>query len=161
MHDLNIVSVNVRGLNSVEKRNAFYKWSEQNNFDAVLLQETYYVEKFKEKYDFIWNDISIHNFSDSPYSRGVSILFRKEIDVNIINVHRSNDARKLLVNVKIYDNLITFINVYAPNNENASIAFFNRLKSFTTKHSCEGSKMILCGDFNCNFEKKNDKFNRY
>ena len=48
--------------------------------------------------------------------------------------HRFNDARKLLVNVKIYDNLITFINVYAPNNENARIAFFNRLKSFTTKH---------------------------
>ena len=49
------------------------------------------------------------------------ILFRKEIDINIINVHRSNDARKLLVNVKIYDNLITFINVYAPNNENAPL----------------------------------------
>ena len=51
-------------------------------------------------------------------------MFRKEIDVNIINVHRSNDARKLLVNVKIYDKLITFINVYAPNNENARIDFF-------------------------------------
>ena len=34
------------------------------------------------------------------------------------------------------------------------------LKSFTTKHSCEGSKMILCGDFNCNFDKKNDKSNK-
>ena len=108
MHDLNIVSVYVRGLNSVEKRNVFYKWLEQNNFDVVLLQETHYVEK-KEKYDFIWNGISFHNFSDSPYSRGVSILFRKEIDINIIKVHRSNDARKLLINVKIYDNLITFI----------------------------------------------------
>ena len=53
MHDLNIVSVNVRGLNSVEKRSVFYKWLEQNNFDVVLLQETHYVEKFKEKYDFI------------------------------------------------------------------------------------------------------------
>ena len=87
-------------------------------------------------------------------------MFRTDIDINIINVHRSNDARKLLVNVKIYDNLITFINVYAPNNENARIAFFNRLKSFTTKHSCESSKMILCGDFNCNFDKKNDKSNK-
>ena len=73
----------------------------------------------------------IHNFSDTSYSKGVSNVFRKEIDVNVNNVHRSNDARKLLAYVKIYDDLITFLNVYAPNNENAHIAFFNRLKSFT------------------------------
>ena len=51
--------------------------------------------------------------------------------------------------------LITFINVYAPNNENARIVF-KRLKSFITKHFCKGIKMILFGDFNSNFEKKND-----
>ena len=52
MHDLNIVSVNVRGLNSVEKRNVFYKWLEQNNFDVVLLQETHYVEKKENMISF-------------------------------------------------------------------------------------------------------------
>ena len=67
MHDLNIVSVNVRRLNSVEKRSIFYKWFEQNNFDVVLLQETHHVVKCKETYDFIRNGISIHNFSDSPF----------------------------------------------------------------------------------------------
>ena len=105
MHDLIIVSVNVRGLTCRKKKSLFFfKCLEQNNFDVVLLQETHYVEMFKEKYYSIWNGISIHNFSDSAYSRGVSVLFRKEIDVNIIYVHRSNDARKRLDNIKIFDN---------------------------------------------------------
>lgn len=121
MHNLNIISVNVRGLNSYEKRNKFYIWLEQNRFDVVLLQETHFIEKYKDNYDSRWNGNCIHAFSDSPYSRGVSILFRKELNVDILNVHKSEDARKLLVNVKIDDTLITFINVYAPNTEKARI----------------------------------------
>ena len=70
-------------------------------------------------------------------------MFRKEIDVSIINVHSSNDVRKLLVNVKIDDNIITFINVYATSNENALIALFDRVKPLTTIYYCEGSKKIF------------------
>lgn len=40
-----------------------------------------------------------------------SILFCKELNLDILNVHKSNDARKLLVNAKIDDTLITLINV--------------------------------------------------
>lgn len=139
MHNLNIISVNVRGLNSNEKRNKFYIWLEQNRFDVVLLQETHFIDKYKENYDSRWNSNCIHSFSDSPYSRGVSILFRKELNVDIINEHKSDDARKLLVNVKIDDTLITFVNVHAPNTENARIGIFNRLRSFTSTHSIQGS----------------------
>lgn len=42
-------------------------------------------------------------------------FFRKERNVDIPNVHLSDDVRKLQVNVKIDDTLISFINVYAPN----------------------------------------------
>lgn len=45
------------------------------------------------------------------------LLLRKERNVDIPNVHISDDVRKLLVNVKIDDTLITFINVYAPNTQ--------------------------------------------
>lgn len=45
------------------------------------------------------------------------LLFRKECNVDIPNVHLSDDVRKILVNVKIDDTLITFINVYAPNTQ--------------------------------------------
>lgn len=45
------------------------------------------------------------------------LLFRKKCNVDIPNVHLSDDVRKILVNVKIEDTLITFINVYAPNTQ--------------------------------------------
>lgn len=37
-----------------------------------------------------------------------------------------------LVNVKIDENLTTFIYIYAPNTENTRIRFFNRIRSFTS-----------------------------
>lgn len=47
------------------------------------------------------------------------------------------------VNVKIDDTLIRFINVYAPNMENTRMRFFNRLTTFTSKHSIPGSKVFF------------------
>lgn len=46
MHNLNFISVNVRELNSYEKRNRLYVWLEQNRFDVVLLQKTHFIDKY-------------------------------------------------------------------------------------------------------------------
>lgn len=123
MQNVNITSVNVRGLNTYEKRNKFFTWVNQSKIDVLLLQETHFLEKFKEKYDTNWNGKSIHAFSDSAYSRGVSILFRKELDVQILNTHKSEDARKVLVNVTLNDEILSFVSIYAPNSDNARIPF--------------------------------------
>lgn len=112
MQNVNITSVNVRGLNTYEKRNNFFTWVNQSTIDVLLLQETHFVEKIKEKYDTNWNGKSIYAFSDSAYSRDVSILFRKELDVQILNTHKSEDARKVLVNVKLIDEILSFVSIY-------------------------------------------------
>ena len=76
-----------------------------------------------------WNGKTIHSFSDSSFSRGVSILFSKKCNIDILNVHKSNDGRKLLVNAKIEDELLTIVNVYAPNKESDGLLrFLNSLK---------------------------------
>ena len=64
-----------------------------------------------------WDGKTIHSFSDSSFSRGVSILLSKKYNLDILNVHKSNDDRKLLVNGKIDDEFLTIVNVYAPNKE--------------------------------------------
>ena len=53
------------------------------------------------------------NFGTS-HSKGTAILFRAKFD--IINCHKSEDSRILLVNLKIEDETLTLINIYAPNN---------------------------------------------
>lgn len=157
MANLDLVSVNVRGLNSSEKRDKKFSWLEDNKTNITLLQETHFIEKREELYDRKWNGKAIHAFSDSPFSRGVSVLFNKECIIDILNVHKSNDGRKLLVNAKIDETLLTIVNLYAPNKESDRIAFFNSLNTFISSHTPQDSKLIIGGDFNCNLNKENDK----
>lgn len=49
---------------------------------------------------------------DFLYNRGVFLFFCKECYVDIFNVYLFDDVRKFLVNVKIDDIFILFINVY-------------------------------------------------
>ena len=71
---LNIISVNTRGLNSKEKRDKFYRWIIDTKLDVILIQETHFVEKM-----LCNTNVAGMGFSDSPFSRGVSILFRNLI----------------------------------------------------------------------------------
>lgn len=61
-----------------------------------MLQKTHCIDKYKENHDSrFWNDNCINAFLDSSYNRGVFLLFRKERNVDIPNVHLSDDVRKL------------------------------------------------------------------
>lgn len=91
MANLDLVSVNVRGLNSSEKRDKLFSWLDDNKINITLLQETHFIEKRAELYDRKWNGKAIHAFSDYPFSRGVSVLCNKECNIDILNVHKSND----------------------------------------------------------------------
>lgn len=75
---LKIISVNARGLNLKEKREKLYSWISDTNIDICFLQETHYIEKNEFQYNCNWSGKSIHAFSDSNFSRGVSILFKKK-----------------------------------------------------------------------------------
>ena len=68
----------------------------------------------------------MHSFSDSTFSRGVSVLIRKDLDIEILNSHSSVDGRKLLLNVKFDNNICTIVNIYAPNTELSRIDFFQK-----------------------------------
>ena len=106
MEKLEFISVNTRGLNCIEKRTKFYDWFRDIKIDIIFLQETHFIEKNELKYNSRWFGKSVHNFSNSAHSRGVSILFRKDLDFEIINVHKSDDGRKLLINIQYEGNCI-------------------------------------------------------
>lgn len=95
MDQLNFVFANVRGLNTKEKRLKFYNWLSDSKVDIAFIQETHYVERNEFLYNSIWPGKSIHCYSDSSLSRGVSILIRKGLEIEILAIHRSNDGRKI------------------------------------------------------------------
>ena len=157
MSKLNIVPVNARGLNTKEKRIKFYSWLKDSKIDIAFLQETHYIKKNENLYNCFWFGKSIHCFSDSSHSRGVSVLLKDGLDIEILDVHISNDGRKLLFNAKCHSTEITFVNIYAPNNETYRIQFFKRIKSFINYYSNNTPNIILSGDFNCKLDNLTDK----
>ena len=147
---------------SMKKEKKIYNWLLEYKFDIILLQETHFIQKYEEKYNFDWKGNSFHAFSDSVHSRGVSILIKNGLDLKILNVNKSNDGRKIIMNIVLNDRTFTIVNVYAPNDTQNRIDFFKRLNSFIRKHNpCEN--IILSGDFNCHLGTCNeqDKSIRY
>ena len=63
MSELQIVSVNVRGLRG-DKRHTVFRWLLDNKYDIALLQETYCTRSFVDKFKKGWNGEILHNVSD-------------------------------------------------------------------------------------------------
>ena len=128
MDKLKLVSLNARGLNTDEKRLKLHEWLRDTGVDIALIQETHCVEKHTLKYDSRWFGKSINGFSDSCLSKGVSILFKKDKSISIIDSHRSIDDRKLLVNLQYEETTFTIIKVYAPKHDQQRLEFFQTIK---------------------------------
>ena len=155
---LSFLSLNARGLNTYKKRITLFEWIRDSNFDIICLQETHFVKEHEFIYNSRWFGNKIHCFSDSVHSRGVTILFKQNSSVEILNYHQSIDGRRLLVNLKYNEKLITIVNVYAPNAESSRSAFFKRLMSWVSQYPMNLEGLIVCGDFNCQLDRKqNDK----
>ena len=135
--------------------NYLWFWKYVNPF-----QDTYhfnhfnlYIEKYIFKYDSRWTGKSVHCFSDSSFSRGLSILFKKELNIEIIEKHRSLDGRRLLLLVKMHDIIFLPYNIYAPNTIKKRVSFFKKLNIFLQNQSItEHDSIIMCGDFNCKID---------
>ena len=76
MEHISHISINIRGLNSDDKRNKLYEWLKIINCDIAFIQETHFIEIKKDIYDKNWDGIIVNGYSDSQFSRGVSVLFK-------------------------------------------------------------------------------------
>lgn len=78
MEQLEFISVNVKGINTPEKRKKIYSWLNKCNTEIILLQETHFIEKHESLYNLKWKGKLFHAFSDSTFSKGVPILFKEK-----------------------------------------------------------------------------------
>ena len=145
---LNIVSLNVRGLRG-KKRYNIYRWLRDNEFSVCLLQETYCTKGFDGIVNKGWNGEIVHSYSPSAHSKGVSILFAKSLVCNIISTHSDDVGRTLLVNVEINGVYYSICNVYCPNEVSERVNFLKQTKLFIQQHAISKQNILLGGDFNC------------
>ena len=124
MPRLVISTVNLRGLVESTSRKLTFSTFREEKCDIVCIQEAHCTVNNVNAITNDWKGESVCCFTDSPFSRGVCILFKEGVDIKIINKHVSDDGSMVIVNV-LYDNdPITLFNVYAPNSDSSRCVFF-------------------------------------
>ena len=88
MNELKIISVNVRGLNTYEKRVKIYDWLSDSKKDIAILQETHYVERNITKYDarWFWKNRYIH-FQILVFQEEFLFCLEKDLDIENCKIH--------------------------------------------------------------------------
>ena len=144
---LTLLSLNVRGLNDLSKRRKTYHALRRTRADILLLQETHSSHSSQRFWRSMWGAKMLSSHG-SPASCGVSILFRRHLKVEILDVFRDLRGRLLIAKCKIGSETFVIANVYAPNNDDPD--FFVEVAEQIMdmgEPTC-----IVAGDFNMTFQ---------
>ena len=134
------------------KRQSLFHWSKDNRIDILCLQETFSTKDNCSSVYNDWEGETYHSLSDSSHSRGVSILIWSGFEYNFLSCNRSQDGRRIILNIECDNEILCIVSVYAPNQEQNRIDFFKKLICWIDQHSSNDNGIILCGDFNCAIE---------
>ena len=139
---LKIVSLNVRGMISKNKRDKICLWLRRHKVDIACLQETHCTKQKLETFQNSWNGISKYGLTHSSHSKGVGILFGSKLNVNIENYKSLNDGRILLINFWLEKVQYTIVNCYAPNEEKERILWMNKCEPWIRENTTNSLVMI-------------------
>lgn len=109
------VTWNCKGLNGAIKRGYILAHLKKLDMDICFLQETHLKNQDHNRLCNNWIGPIFHsNFGAK--SRGTAILIKKTLPFIASKIILDSQGRFIIVTGKLYDNLITLVNVYATNN---------------------------------------------
>ena len=146
-HDLKIISFNVRGLNNAKKRMSIFRHLSTNQCDIAFLQETYSSVHDVSRWLQEWGG-SGYFVHGTKHSRGVAILLRKNLGIDVIDTILDSKGRFIILKIKSNEVYFNLINIYAPNKEKDQLLFLNDLKSKINKKNSFLQGMFLYGQHN-------------
>ena len=132
--DFSIVSLNVRGLAAATKRKAIFTWLAQHKFDIIYLQETHSHIEIESAWKNEWGGKMIMSHGTSN-SRGCMILFRKNLDIEVLEINTDVNGRLITLNCNIMDENFILTNIYAPNLEPDQVKFISELEGHLSKYN--------------------------
>ena len=91
----------------------------------------------------------------STHSKGVVILVNPKVELKIEKVISDNNGRYIILDTMVDDSHIILVNIYAPNDLNQQLAFFNDLQH--TLQEFPQECILMGGDFNCALHDKDKK----
>ena len=131
---LHICSVNCQGLRQYEKRLQLYMWAKHQRSDILMLQETHFSDDDNTDFQHE-SDFNMFYSNGTKQSKGVAILINKNMNYKVIDIHKDNEGRCILLNIEIYDKIYTVCNIYAPNIVTSRNTFFKNVNKFISNNS--------------------------
>ncbi len=152
MHTLNILSLNVNGLNSAVKRTRVLEYLHRKSISCALIQETHLkqsdVARFQNKY------YKLAAFSSAQNkTKGVLILVNRKLNLTIEHLGSDEKGRFVFIRCKIYNNRLALVSIYGPNETDS--AFLTQIsKTLLEEIDCP---LVVGGDFNAVINPALDK----
>ena len=141
--NLKIITCNVRGLGEMKKRRQIYKYLHEKKCNVVFMQETHSTKNSEKIWRNEW-DGRIFFDHGTGNARGVCILLTKNLDFELLEVHRSHEGQYIIIKLETDGRQILFCNMYAPNVDQPN--YF--MKVFETVHNSDADIKVMGGDIN-------------
>ena len=154
--NIKLVSLNVKGLGNRLKRLAIFSYLKGKKADISFLQETHSDLCSEQTWRKDWDGSMVYCHGTSN-SKGVMILFSKDIQLKINEIKTLDGGRFLLVNCDINDKNYVLCCIYAPtkDKQNEQLQFLESCMNILV--DCQGTNLILAGDFNTYLNPEIDK----
>ncbi len=148
---LNLLSLNINGLNDRIKRTALVDWLKCMKVDVACLQETHAPSHESIRKWFANSGFRVVSSSVSNKRCGTAILIKDCFKVK--QVIRDDAGRFVQVSVDFDDDQLSFISLYAPNRNPDRNTFFSSLSGLIDLTR----PTFVCGDFNSVLDNDGDR----
>ncbi|XDV45285.1 hypothetical protein PO909_013405 [Leuciscus waleckii] len=144
MSDLKVVSLNVKGINHVIKRQKILSFLIKERCQIAFLQETHLSDLEHIKLRRSWVGQVFYSSYNSK-SRGVAILLHCSLPFTLDKTISDKEGRNVLLSGYLYGEHVVFGCIYAPTIYEASFIpqLISDLATFSSPY------LLLGGDFNC------------
>ena len=153
---INYYSLNIRGIGCDKKAKEAILWLKKKYNGIIFLQETHGNNIRQKFWEREWGG-NIYSSHGSTNSKGVSILFPKNLEYETINVKTDKEGRYIILTISMYEVTYCLVNCYLPtkDNENYQLKILENIeKDIEGRGDC---CLIIGGDFNVTLEPKTEK----
>ena len=144
---LKLFSFNCRGLGNDIKRRSVFKWLKKQHGGIVLVQETHSTNSIENKWRKEWDGEIFFSHGTSK-SRGVMILIPPNLSCVASVVHKDEEGRLLIIDLKSDFGHLVVANTYVQTKDNPpkQIDFLKSLSQILETYNDSG--IMVGGDFN-------------